>query len=280
MVDASTYTNQEGEFSYDPGWLGQGEHTIRARSTIFDASAGANSSSAWVSLEFTLEPPSPPVVESLALANDTGESSTDGITWDPTIVGTLESDGNPLPFRLVEFDENGDQQVDGQTYTDEEGNFSYRPVGLALGDVTVAARGVDYDPRVSDFVTGPWDELSFELVESTGLATPPSPDAEETRDDAATAAADGADSNAAAIAPAIGEFNTAAGSSLPASTGLYLGIGYYVFLWDLHDGSVPQFGAFGYESGLPSAGRERPADLYLHRRGRARSRRPGRHDHR
>ncbi len=60
-------------------------------------------------------------------------SSTDKITDNPAIVGTLTLDDRPVSDYLVYIDHNGNGSADGTAITDRYGNFVYRPQNLPLG---------------------------------------------------------------------------------------------------------------------------------------------------
>jgi len=89
-----------------------------------------------------------PDVVQLSLANDTGSDPDDGVTRDPTLVGTVVNDGSPAGL-IVEFDHHGDQTIDGSVLTDPLGRFSYLPAGLSYTDpTTIEVKVKEWDPVV------------------------------------------------------------------------------------------------------------------------------------
>ncbi|KUM25877.1 hypothetical protein AU467_23755 [Mesorhizobium loti] len=66
------------------------------------------------------------------LLHDTGSSSSDGVTSDPTLTGTGDADA------VVSFTLNGNP-TNWTTTADANGLWSYRPSGLAEGSYTIAA---------------------------------------------------------------------------------------------------------------------------------------------
>ncbi|QGJ68670.1 Hypothetical protein PBC10988_3310 [Planctomycetales bacterium 10988] len=71
-------------------------------------------------------------ISQIQLFHDTGTSSTDQITLDPTIIGQVDFGAMPSLVR-VNFDWNDDSLVDGFTYTDSTGGFRFTPQGLSQG---------------------------------------------------------------------------------------------------------------------------------------------------
>jgi hypothetical protein len=79
-------------------------------------------------------------ISGVRLLNDTGISSTDKITYDPTLTGTVASGGGSMPgfsggysgagILHVQFDHNGD--------------------GVGDGSVLVNGTSFQYDPRTTD----------------------------------------------------------------------------------------------------------------------------------
>ncbi|MFO1158061.1 MAG: DUF4214 domain-containing protein [Reyranellaceae bacterium] len=76
----------------------------------------------------------------LSLANDTGPSSTDGITTDPTLTGHLiGSRGDLLELQVII-----DQQLETTASVNEQGFWTYTPSGLADGVHTIYTRELHY----------------------------------------------------------------------------------------------------------------------------------------
>jgi hypothetical protein len=93
-----------------------------------------------------------PVVETFALANDTGTPG-DGVTSDATLAGTLSAGY----MAGVQFDFQGDGMYDAQTMADSQGAFTYNPgAQLGYGSASVRARALEWDSSVSDYVYGDW----------------------------------------------------------------------------------------------------------------------------
>jgi|GEM_PF-2788440 len=166
-AEGVTRTDDQGKFAYAPPGVVDGETTVQVRARewvpgLFDL-AGA-----WTPLSFTLDQSAnlPPVVATIGLFDDTGESTSDGVTTDPRLVGLVGDDGE-LAGLTVEFDQNGDGFVDGSTTTDSQGQFRYSPDGLAVGVVTIQARAVeggDQSAMVSgQELAGAWISFSFTL---------------------------------------------------------------------------------------------------------------------
>jgi hypothetical protein len=96
-VDGTSNTELDGKFTYKPGnfshrptGLETGEVTINARVKEYDQYS-APVYSVWTPITFTLEdePDTSLRIDTLSLADDTGNSNTDGATSNATITGTL-----------------------------------------------------------------------------------------------------------------------------------------------------------------------------------------------
>jgi len=122
-VADTVVADANGNWTYAPAGLAAGTHTIVASET----DAAGNTGSATVS--FTLNPV--PVVTE-ALSSDTGASSTDRITSNAALAGTVD------PNAVVHF------TVDGNTIAptataDATGAWSFTPAGLGDGTHTIVA---------------------------------------------------------------------------------------------------------------------------------------------
>ena len=88
----------------------------------------------------------------LQLKNDTGGLPPDNVTADPTVVGTIDNDGNKDGL-VVLLDFDGDGISDAQTATDASGHFEYTPPGLSDGDtIAVCAKVKEWDALHSRYL--------------------------------------------------------------------------------------------------------------------------------
>ncbi|HWB12601.1 MAG TPA: choice-of-anchor D domain-containing protein, partial [Pirellulales bacterium] len=158
IPDETATANSDGSFSDSLPGLAYGNVTIAARAVEFDPANGVYLYGAWTTLSFDYLPPPPPAISSLVLANVT-DSGTGG-TSDPTVKGTVAvgnaSGGLPVE---VQFDTTGSGQPDGQALADTQGNFSFTPIGLDYGTVTIAARTVEHG--AGPLAYSPWLSLTF-----------------------------------------------------------------------------------------------------------------------
>ena len=113
--------------AYDPTALGQGAHTVAVTQTD-----DAGNVSAASSLSFTLDSVAPGA-PTLALANDTGSSGTDGLTGDASLKVTPAEAGGSLAYL-----------VDGKAVA------AYDPTTLGQGAHTVAVTQTDNAGNVSE----------------------------------------------------------------------------------------------------------------------------------
>ena len=116
-----------GSWTFTPTGLAQGAHTIVASET--DAAGNVGSAS----VTFTLDTKAPAVTEKLLL--DTGISSTDKITFNPTVTGGGDANA------MVTLTEGG--KVLGTTTANATGVWTFTPVGLAQGANKIVANETD-----------------------------------------------------------------------------------------------------------------------------------------
>ena len=166
VVDGRRITDQWGIFEYRPSGLTAGSVTIAARSSVWDVVAGAYVQGNWNTITYTLEAlvQSALTVDGLSLQTDTGASDTDNVTSIATVTGSVTGDRDYL---MVEFDTNGDGQVDAQTTVADDGSFSFTPLTTTLGAHTVAARSKFWDFGSQQGVYGPWASFTFTLEAPT-----------------------------------------------------------------------------------------------------------------
>jgi RHS repeat-associated protein len=171
VADSSPLTDSAGNFSLVPTTLAAGTIAVNLRVEEWIPQVSSVSSD-WMPFEFTFDPNAnlPPAVLQFALFNDTGASSTDGVTRDPRLAGSVSDDGN-LARLVVQFDLNSDGQSDGAAEPDAAGAFQFTPAGLAAGPITAYARAGERMPDQSVSNFGDWQPLNFTL--ETGSTTNP-----------------------------------------------------------------------------------------------------------
>ena len=162
QADDSVTTDANGNFVYSPQNLAPGTYTYHFQA-IENAYPSGQINGPWVPFTFTVVAPNPPVVDQLSLSDVTGAmvsgSFNASATTDPTLAGHVTADGNPKRVE-VDFDYNGDGVADASTTANADGTFTFKPVGLALGSVTIHVRAVNGD----DNITGNWTTISFTLA--------------------------------------------------------------------------------------------------------------------
>ena len=126
-VLGTTTANASGAWSFTPSGLAQGAQTIVASET----DAAGNTGTA--SLTFTLDSVAPAVT--VALASDTGSSSSDKITSNPALSGTGDANA------VVTLTQGA--TVLGTTTANASGAWSFTPSGLAQGTQTIVASETD-----------------------------------------------------------------------------------------------------------------------------------------
>jgi len=139
----------DGAFSFTP-LLDDGTYTIVARAKVNDGYGGTFSDTK--SLTFTLD--RTPPATTVELLNDTGASSTDGLTNDDRLTGTVD-DASPATVRvLVDIDNAG---TFAHSATVSGGEWSLDP-SLTDGAHTIRVKSIDL--AGNEFTTLP---MSFEL---------------------------------------------------------------------------------------------------------------------
>jgi Pretoxin HINT domain/Bacterial Ig domain len=242
---ATVPVDAHGNFSYSPAGLTTGTYTVAARAE--DETTGATGS--WTSLTFTLEADAAPTVVSLGLTNDTGGSTSDPTTSDPTLQGSVSWGGQSNANQQVQFEFNGDTAIDGTTVTDASGSFTFQPIGLSQGQVVVEARAVAWDATTDEYDDGPWASFTFTLSAS------PTTDADSST--AATAenslGQTAVSQSTEALEQALSAVASATGSTV--SNSFDLGIGAYNPFWNESGANAGADGQMDDQSGvLPTSG--------------------------
>jgi hypothetical protein len=127
-ISATATADGTGKWTFTPTGLSDGQHTIIASETDLAGNTGT------ASLTFTLDTTAPVVTE--ALKNDTGSSSTDKITNDPTLTGSGD------PKASVHFTVDG-MAIAATATADSNGNWIFKPTGLTDGAHTIVASEID-----------------------------------------------------------------------------------------------------------------------------------------
>ena len=167
-ADASVLTDNEGSFLFVPEPLAYGGTTVAARVREWDPGLGTDLVSDWVSVSFTFVPGTPASIAPFTLRNDTGYSSTDGVTSDPTVTGTV-SDADTVANVTIEFDVNNDDVIDGTAMAEADGTFIYTPTGLAFSSVTIRARTRERDFAVGTDIHGDWTSVTYTFQADSDL---------------------------------------------------------------------------------------------------------------
>ena len=127
-IAGTATADASGAWSFTPTGLVNGSHTVVASET----DAAGNTAS--TSLTFTLDNTAAAITA--RLANDTGSSSTDRITSDPTLTGGGAANA------VVHFTIDG-SAIAATATADASGAWSFTPTGLGNGSHTVVASETD-----------------------------------------------------------------------------------------------------------------------------------------
>lgn len=170
--DESTQADANGSFVFSPkGNLGYGQQVFAVRGVEYDYSHNELLQGPWSSIafEFVQSQNTVPEISDLRLLSDSGASDTDGLTENATITGHVVDDGELQRF-TIQLDVDGDEQVDFNTFSDEQGEFHFRPSGLLPGEHTISTRALEFDQRRGEYLVGPWSDVNFTLEDQVDSA--------------------------------------------------------------------------------------------------------------
>ncbi|QDU95795.1 Calx-beta domain-containing protein [Lignipirellula cremea] len=158
VTDATTWTDEDGRFEYNPGVLPGGGVVVQVRTRVEEQ--GLSFESEWVMANVNYNPIIATEFDGLVLVNDTQEGDVIGTTTDPEIAGNLLGEGNDWVKIEIDLDEDG--IADDFSTSDEEGHFSYTPILTAAGSVTLRARSTVWDDVSGAWLYGQWAEISYD----------------------------------------------------------------------------------------------------------------------
>jgi hypothetical protein len=175
-----TITDASGNFQYRLSSLSDGQTVnLRAHAYEYDPATNAFVPGALYSddgvpendLKFTFDSASTSgdlIVNGFALWSDSGDDQSDGVTSNPMVTGIVFDEANQTPVvgATVRFDHGDDGSIDGIAFTDGEGRFYYRPVGMPLGTPLITATPRVWDAAEGVYVDGQETQpLTFDLVD-------------------------------------------------------------------------------------------------------------------
>lgn len=160
VVDARTWLENNEPFSLDVNHLPYAIHTVRARVLEWNSTFGTFLLSPWKELTFQFIAAPAPQIVSLALVEDTGDPQ-DGVTANSTLKGQLAGEAEDIGGAILYWDWTGDRRADAQSLADESGAFTFRPRGMATGNIEIAVRSSRWDPKAQAEAFGEWKTISF-----------------------------------------------------------------------------------------------------------------------
>jgi hypothetical protein len=161
VADGAAITDELGEFSFRVATPFGDAQPVAARSSIWDEYQNAFVYSDWRTIvvaaaDFNVAVADFTVLD-LARATEAAEL---GYAIDPAITGQI-SEVEAVGLHVIDFDHDGDQIVDGSVEVNSDGSFTYVPLGLTPGPVTISARARGWDYTSRQDITGDWESLSF-----------------------------------------------------------------------------------------------------------------------
>jgi len=109
---ATVPVEEDFSFEMNIGNLTPGTHTLRLRAQRWSSELSVFLKGNWTEYRLVVSPSEPPSIPMPRLRNDTGFSSIDRTTSDPTILIDLVSNAAAHAFVFVDIDTNSDSQVD------------------------------------------------------------------------------------------------------------------------------------------------------------------------
>jgi hypothetical protein len=164
--DYTAITDAYGQFQIQLPKLANNTASVDVRSIVTNPNTKAIQSETWqeLSINYVIASSTVATIVNLALAEDTGSSSTDRVTTNPKITGGAS--GKPTGrVMIVEVDTDGDNVANGTTIVGADLKWTYSPANLEVGSVTVSARTRDTAVD-GQTVYGVWANFTFTLQSS------------------------------------------------------------------------------------------------------------------
>ncbi|MGN6544626.1 MAG: Calx-beta domain-containing protein, partial [Aureliella sp.] len=160
-ADGQAGIDDNAGFQFTPQGLAAGWRTVSVRSSAWDQDALAIIKGAWRQISFNYSPLALPEVQGLALLVDDGESSSDRVTTNATLIGTVTpADGEQLTL-FFDFDQDGN--ADTLLTPQEDGQFLYNALELQPGQYTIDVWATRFSTIFDATETGPTQSFSFTL---------------------------------------------------------------------------------------------------------------------
>jgi len=162
VVDGQVSIDDDASFTITPIGLSAGWQTVLIRSSAWDRDASAIIKGNWQSLSFHYSPVPLPEVQGISLLVDDGESSTDKITTNATLIGIVSPpDGGRLTL-YIDLDQNG--VADLIISPQHDGQFLYNALELQPGSHTVSVWATRYSDIFQEIESGPIQAFNFTLL--------------------------------------------------------------------------------------------------------------------
>ena len=163
---ATVPVEQDFSFETNIGNLSPGTHTLRLRAQRWSSELSMFLNGNWTEYRLVVSPSEPPSIPMPRLRNDTGFSSTDRSTSDPTILVDLVSHAAAHESVFLDIDTNSDSQVDRsiRVYRSGESDSSlivYHNDTLVLGPQHYRFRSRIVDSRADWETAGEWTDFHW-----------------------------------------------------------------------------------------------------------------------
>lgn len=163
---ATVPVEQDFSFEMNIGNLTPGTHTLRLRAQRWSSELSMFLNGNWTEYPLVVSPSEPPSVPMPRLRNDTGFSSIDRSTSDPTILVDLVSNAAAHEFVFLDVDTNSDAQVDRsiRVYRNGESDSSlivYHNDTLVVGPQHYRFRSRIVDSLTDRETAGEWTDFHW-----------------------------------------------------------------------------------------------------------------------
>ncbi len=160
-------TSRSGRFEHKLKKLPQGTLNIEAVVLDWNYQTSAVEPGPPTPLILDIQAVIPIAVASLELHSDTGESATDGITVNPTLIGQLHGTGRLDRLKVALDHGNGQEAI---VTSDSRGRFFYRPDDLKTGQkYTFRARVATWNVSEAGYTYSAAQQITLELETSKNI---------------------------------------------------------------------------------------------------------------
>ena len=163
---ATVPVEEDFSFEMNIGNLTPGTHTLRLRAQRWSSELSVFLKGNWTEYRLVVSPSEPPSIPMPRLRNDTGFSSIDRTTSDPTILIDLASNASAHAFVFVDIDTNSDSQVDRSVRVSRHGESDSSLIVYHNDTLVVGPQHYRFRSRIVDSLAdwetvGEWTDFHW-----------------------------------------------------------------------------------------------------------------------